>query len=199
MSNLNVSQNNKDTLPRKLISNILLLASLPCAWKFFAILSFGVTEPHEFSDWNLLVYWSLLWFVLVLMYCFIRGLKPWTDEFWTELKNESVIRQKDESVNKAGASESAENLAENKCWLHYAYPLQQVIIKLQGTRHSNHIEVINLLETVLKRLRAGEIAGSEHDDYFGYSFNFVEESKQLSFFDEEAEKLSENRLCDKPL
>lgn len=183
MSNLDVSQNNKDTVPRKVISNILLLASLPCAWKFFAILSFGVTEPHEFSDWNLLVYWSLLWLVLVLMYCFIRGLKPWTDEFWAELKNESAIRQKDESVNKAGTSGSAENLAENKCWIEHAYPLQQVTIKLQGTRHSDRGEVINLLETVLNRLRAGEIAGAEHDDDFGYSFNVVEESQQFSFFE----------------
>lgn len=73
-------------------------------------------------------------------------------------------------------------------WIDHAYPLQQVTIKLQGTRHSDRSDIINQLETVVARLKAGDIAGQEHDDDFGYSFEYVKASLALSFFEESADQ-----------
>ncbi len=42
-------------------------------------------------------------------------------------------------------------------WKRHAYPLQQVTVYLQGTRHSKRDNIIEQLETVLVRLRNGEI------------------------------------------
>jgi len=42
------------------------------------------------------------------------------------------------------------------------------------------------LETVLVRLRAGDVAGSNHDDDFGYRFAVDVKSAGPSFFDEPA-------------
>lgn len=71
-------------------------------------------------------------------------------------------------------------------WIEHAYPLQQVTVQLQGTRHSDRIAVIQQLERVLERLRAGEMHGELHDDDFGYRFTCVEKSPGPSFFDEPA-------------
>jgi hypothetical protein len=68
-------------------------------------------------------------------------------------------------------------------WADQAYPLQQVTIQLQGTRHSSRREIIDQLEMVLARLRAGDKNGQEHDDDFGYSFTFNTASQGPSFFD----------------
>ena len=71
-------------------------------------------------------------------------------------------------------------------WIAHAYPLQQVTIKLQGTRHSDKAAIIGQLETVLARLKAGDKAGQDHDDDFGYSFEYAVASPGPSFFDEPA-------------
>ncbi len=68
-------------------------------------------------------------------------------------------------------------------WVNHAYPLQQVTIKLQGTRHSTPESIIAHLCTVTKRLKAGDATGQEHDDDFGYHFEFVKASPGPSFFD----------------
>lgn len=68
-------------------------------------------------------------------------------------------------------------------WQDYAYPLQQITVLLQGTRHSEREHVIGQLQTVAARLEAGEMAGTEHDDDFGYSFKVVPASQGPSFFD----------------
>lgn len=72
----------------------------------------------------------------------------------------------------------------NQDWIEHAYPLQQVTIKLQGTRHSERETIINQLETITARLRAGDTSGTEHDDDFGYSFESTESATWPSFFDE---------------
>ncbi|MGQ3054526.1 MAG: hypothetical protein ACT6S0_22310 [Roseateles sp.] len=69
-------------------------------------------------------------------------------------------------------------------WKAHAYPLQQVVIKLQGTRRSNKTAIINQLEIVRSRLQVGEAKGSEHDDDFGYSFTYHYAVDGPSFFDE---------------
>lgn len=66
-------------------------------------------------------------------------------------------------------------------WRAHAYPLKQVIIKLQGTRHSDEKHVINQLETVMRRLHAGERKGCEDDDDFGYTFSVDVEATGDSF------------------
>lgn len=71
-------------------------------------------------------------------------------------------------------------------WIDHAYPLQQVTIKLQGTRHSERSGIIKQLEKVLARLKAEDMTGQEHDDDFGYSFEYIKESTGLSFFDDSA-------------
>ncbi len=72
----------------------------------------------------------------------------------------------------------------NQDWIDHAYPLQQVTIKLQGTKHSERASVINQLQEVMKRLEAGEMEGLEHDDDFGYSFKFVSASSGPTIFNE---------------
>lgn len=72
----------------------------------------------------------------------------------------------------------------NKAWIAHAYPLQQVTIRLQGTRHSDTVANVRQLETVLARLKAGETAGNVHDDDFGYSFEYCPASNGPSFFTE---------------
>lgn len=50
--------------------------------------------------------------------------------------------------------------------------MQQVTILLQGTRHSEREDIISQLEIILSRLKNGENTGFEHDDDFGYSFQY---------------------------
>lgn len=71
-------------------------------------------------------------------------------------------------------------------WVVHAYPLQQVRIELQGTRHSDRLAIIEQLETVLARLRAGEHEGSEHDDDFGYRFSVTSAATASVFGSEPA-------------
>ena len=72
----------------------------------------------------------------------------------------------------------------NGSWRRHAYPLQQITIKLQGTRHSDKEAIVRQLETVIARLKAGETSGQEDDDDFGYTFEYVGESLGPTFFDE---------------
>lgn len=72
----------------------------------------------------------------------------------------------------------------NEKWIKHAYPLQQITVKLQGTRHSDPQLIISQLETVIQRLKSGEMQGEEHDDDFGYRFCFIPMSPDKSFFDE---------------
>ncbi|OAI20354.1 hypothetical protein A1359_21195 [Methylomonas lenta] len=68
-------------------------------------------------------------------------------------------------------------------WIEHAYPLQQITIQLQGTRHSLPEHIIGQLEAVLKRLRNGDYFGEEHDDDFGYRFKVEPTCQGPSFFD----------------
>lgn len=75
-----------------------------------------------------------------------------------------------------------------KAWIEHAYPLQQLTIKLQGTRHTSRAQIINQLERVTALLKAGQVAGAEHDDDFGYAFEYRDSVPGPSFFEEEAER-----------
>ncbi|EOK9812835.1 hypothetical protein R1202_RS21420 [Escherichia coli] len=75
----------------------------------------------------------------------------------------------------------------SQAWIEHAYPLQQVTILLQGTRHSEREDIISQLEIILSRLKNGENTGFEHDDDFGYSFQYDAAAVgKSSFFDEAA-------------
>jgi len=74
----------------------------------------------------------------------------------------------------------------NAEWTEHAYPLQQITIQVQGTRHSDRNHMLNEIETVLKRLRNGDQFGEEHDDDFGYRFTVEPVSQGPSFFDNAA-------------
>lgn len=76
--------------------------------------------------------------------------------------------------------------AHRAAWEDHAYPLQQITVLLQGTRHSDREHVIGQLQTVIARLQAGDMAGTEHDDDFGYSFKVEPASQGPSFFDSAA-------------
>lgn len=67
-------------------------------------------------------------------------------------------------------------------WIDHAYPLKQIRIELQGTKHSDRESIISQLETVLARLKAGDTCGCEHDDDFGYRFSSTNDAK-TSFFE----------------
>lgn len=74
----------------------------------------------------------------------------------------------------------------NQRWIEHAYPLQQITIRLQGTRHSDRAAIVAQLEEVAARLKAGDLAGESSDDDFGYAFEVQAESPGPSFFDEPA-------------
>ena len=74
----------------------------------------------------------------------------------------------------------------NQSWKDHAYPLQQITVQLQGTKRSSRSAIIAQLETVLAKLRAGDLNGEDHDDDFGYRFNVELSSTDPSFFDEPA-------------
>ena len=82
--------------------------------------------------------------------------------------------------------ESEPETEVNEKWVRHAYPLQQLTIKLQGTRHSDKAAVIAQLEDVFSRLKAGDTSGADHDDDFGYDFEYVQAASGPSFFDEPA-------------
>lgn len=69
-------------------------------------------------------------------------------------------------------------------WFAHAYPLTQVTIKLQVTRHFDRSLIIRHLEEVSKRLKAGDNNGSDHDDDSGYTFQLQENSTGPSFFED---------------
>lgn len=73
--------------------------------------------------------------------------------------------------------------AHQAVWKEHAYPLQQITVLLQGTKNSERGHVIGQLQTVAARLQAGDMAGTEHDDDFGYSFKVEPASQGPSFFD----------------
>ncbi len=56
-------------------------------------------------------------------------------------------------------------------WHEHAYPLKQIIIKLQGTRHSEREDLIGLLNIVRRQLEQGREHGKADDDDFGYVFS----------------------------
>ena len=68
-------------------------------------------------------------------------------------------------------------------WVAHAYPLKQVTVKVQGTRHSSKTDLIELLEIVVARLRQGDATGSTHDDDFGYWFELRDAADGPSLFD----------------
>lgn len=78
--------------------------------------------------------------------------------------------------------------ATNQDWIQHAYPLQQITVQLQGTRHSKRENIITLTETVLERLKRGEMQGEDHDDDFGYRFNVDPSSLGPSYFNKPAAK-----------
>jgi hypothetical protein len=74
----------------------------------------------------------------------------------------------------------------SQAWINQAYPLKQISVQVQGTRHSDRAALIALLETAVARLRAGDQHGLEHDDDFGYRFEVVDRAAGPSFFDNAA-------------
>ena len=77
-------------------------------------------------------------------------------------------------------------MTTNKEWEAHAYPLQQITIKLQGTRHSDLDAIVGQLERIAVRLRSGQVVGEESDDDFGYLFEVDSACAGPSFFDEPA-------------
>jgi hypothetical protein len=75
-------------------------------------------------------------------------------------------------------------MAASNEWREHAYPLQQITIKLQGTRRSDRTAILQQLDGIAARLRAGEITGQEDDDDFGYQFKVEGQSNGPSFFDD---------------
>jgi hypothetical protein len=70
---------------------------------------------------------------------------------------------------------------ENESWRQHAYPLFRVDVTLQGTRHSKHENVFGQMETVLERLKKGEVSGCDHDDDFGYKFVVTSDAYRSAF------------------
>ena len=72
----------------------------------------------------------------------------------------------------------------NPRWREQAYPLKQITIRLQGTRHSDVPHIVAQLDKIRDRLLQGDITGTDHDDDFGYAFSVAESPDGPSFFDD---------------
>jgi hypothetical protein len=70
----------------------------------------------------------------------------------------------------------------SQAWIEHAYPLQQIVVQLQGRLRSTREDIISQLEEVTRRLKAGDEFGEKHDDDFGYRFE-VKAEQMDSFFD----------------
>lgn len=105
-----------------------------------------------------------------------------------ELNAKLVNQQKTafDAVHKADLLNITDIPSVPKSWIDHAYPLQQIIIRLQGTRHSDRQSVIAQLDEVLVRLSQGDESGEDHDDDFGYYFIVESSSNGPSFFDKPA-------------
>jgi len=71
----------------------------------------------------------------------------------------------------------------NAAWKEHAYPLKQITIQLQGTRHSEIRSIIEQLDEVKAKLLEGFVEGTSHDDDFGYRFVLSREGEESVFGD----------------
>lgn len=67
-------------------------------------------------------------------------------------------------------------------WAMHAHPLKQIIIKLQGSRHSEPEIMLQQVEEVVGRIKCGEVQGESSDDDFGYKFSVDLRSDNPSVF-----------------
>lgn len=58
-------------------------------------------------------------------------------------------------------------------WHAEAYPLQQLTVLVQGTRHATAAELASHLEAVAAKIRNGKLQGVMHEEDSGYSFLHV--------------------------
>lgn len=67
-------------------------------------------------------------------------------------------------------------------WIEHAYPLQQLSVHVQGTRHTSRERLIWQLEEVVRLLQQDHDFGELHDDDFGFRFE-LRSSDGPSFFE----------------
>ncbi len=67
-------------------------------------------------------------------------------------------------------------------WRERAYPLQQLTVRIQGTRRHSVEDLAFQLDQVAERLRSGSLSGHRYDDDCGYAFSLVESPEGPSFF-----------------
>jgi hypothetical protein len=75
---------------------------------------------------------------------------------------------------------------KTQAWTEHAYPLQQITIRLQGTRHSERRDIVNQLQTDRARHAAGNQAGKSSDGDFRHLFEVNGASSGPSFFNQPA-------------
>ena len=67
-------------------------------------------------------------------------------------------------------------------WAMNAHPLKQIIVRLQGTRHSDPASMLQQVEEVVDRIKNGDLHGESSDDDFGYMFSVDLRSDNPSIF-----------------
>lgn len=67
-------------------------------------------------------------------------------------------------------------------WAMHAHPLKQIIIKIQGTRHSEPEIMLQQVEEIVGRIKRGDVQGESSDDDFGYEFSVDVRSNKPSIF-----------------
>lgn len=67
-------------------------------------------------------------------------------------------------------------------WAMHAHPLKQIIIKIQGTRHSEPESMLQQVEEIVGRIKRGDVQGESSDDDFGYEFSVDLRSNNPSIF-----------------
>lgn len=102
--------------------------------------------------------------------------------FYLNLQSRSVSKPESQSLQQYEltthqSTDNHEKPLLDSSWADHAYPLQQILITLQGTKHSDRQQMILLLEEVLERLKLGDRYGMHHDDDFGYEFKSLESNE----------------------
>lgn len=66
-------------------------------------------------------------------------------------------------------------------WMLHAYPLKQLTINLQGTKHTSKDDLIALLENIIFEIKNEKEAGKAEDDDYGYIFEYKDNANKSIF------------------
>jgi len=148
-------------------------------------MSFAIGGPHDFDLYNPVVPDAAEALHMIGLLCRRLGAKV--------VIGQQALHTTPTSTPEGLATHGLARARRAQVWCEHAYPLQQITIKLQGTRHSDRAEIVGQLDEVVARLKAGDVTGESSDDDFGYLFEVNGTSAGPSVFSEPASYLRKGK------